>query len=131
MRTDAEFRAHMQQVQSAARAAAKRAMRQSRCRWIDTAIAEGWSKALEDLFASAAREYLRKQTLVKAPDYVLPAPEALPPAWFDGFVIKPDDHKYFQSTTHTHFAAELGEIQAARAAIPRRDKRQMFGEAAE
>lgn len=114
--TEAELR----QLPVIARDLAKRAMRQSHCRWIDVAIEEGWSKSLEDLFFSAAREGMR------APPFQPP-----PLSWFDDFPVRPTDHTYLKNHGIAHLKPELDRIIADRKQARQRSARGLFGEAAE
>lgn len=108
MMTEAEFRAHLRHQQVLSQEISHTAMRRSSCRWIDIAIEEGWSKSLEDLFRSAAREILRK------------TPESPPPlAWFDRFPVNKEDREYLAQHGMAHLGVELERIKAARALLPK------------
>lgn len=89
-----------------ARSMAHTVMRSSRCRWIDIAIAEGWSRSLEDMIRSCVRETARTG---KVP----------PLAWFDGFPVKDSDAKYFKAYGQAHTGVDLERIKAARALLPK------------
>lgn len=118
--TEAEFRAMLKQCNVLSHELARRAMRQSHCRWVDVAIAEGWSKSLEDLMRSAVREMLRT------------SPQSPPPlSWFDSFPMSEQDHSYFKQHGQAHLSTELAEIKQARAGLERREARKVLGEAAE
>jgi hypothetical protein len=120
MMTEAEFKAQMKQSTVLSQELASRAIRQSYCRWIDVAIAEGWSKSLEGLFRSAVREALRK------------TPQSPPPlSWFDKFPINEQDHSWLKQHGQAHFPAETEEIKAARHYLARIEPRKPFKEAAE
>lgn len=98
-----------------ARELAKIFMRQSRCRWVDISIREGWSQTLEEFVRSAAMEFWRRH-------------QELPPLRaFDRFPISAEDHEAVLGSGRLHVQTELESIVAARSAI-KAEARRPFGE---
>lgn len=116
MRTEAELKAALQGIDNMA----KRAMRQCLHPLIDTALREGWSRSLQDIFRDCLRQHWERQGR-------LPSME-----WLEGVRVGPIDIAYYRKAGHAHVAQDVADIKSARASLPRRTSRkdQAAGEVA-